>query len=61
MAKELLSHKGIPFTAVNVAEDPAGLEAMKQKSGGRLATPTIVIGNQVLVGFNREKLEAMLG
>lgn len=60
MAKEYLSHKGIPFTALNVAEDPVALEEMKQKTGGRLATPTIVVGDQVLIGFDRAKLEAML-
>ena len=57
--KEFLSQKGIPYTAKNVREDPNALTEL-QKFGYQ-ATPVTVIDGEVVVGFDRGKLERLLG
>ncbi|MBI4489391.1 MAG: glutaredoxin family protein [Deltaproteobacteria bacterium] len=58
--KEFLSHHKIPFNDRNVAEDPAAMEELVQKIGRR-ATPVIVVDGEVIVGFDRGKLQRLLG
>jgi glutaredoxin len=41
-------------------EDPAAMEELVQKIGRR-ATPVIVIDGEVIVGFDRGKLQRFLG
>jgi glutaredoxin len=57
--KEFLSQKGIPFTAKNVREDPEALAELQKL--GYPATPVTVIDGEVVVGFDRGKLERLLG
>ena len=47
------------FTDKNVREDPAAMAEL-QKMGYR-ATPVTVIDGEVVVGFDRGKLERLLG
>ena len=58
--KEFLSHHKIPFADRNVVDDPAAMEELIQKIG-RQATPVIVVDGEVIVGFDRGKLERLLG
>ncbi|MBI2361089.1 MAG: glutaredoxin family protein [Deltaproteobacteria bacterium] len=58
--KEFLSHHKIPFSDRNVAEDPAALQELTEKIGRR-ATPVIVVDDEVVVGFDRGKLQRLLG
>ena len=60
MAKEFLSHHQIPFTDRNVAEDSSAVEELIQKTGHR-ATPVILVDDEVIVGFDRGKLQRLLG
>ena len=60
MAKEFLAEKGIPFTAYDVTADKAALEEMKKVSGGALRVPVIALCNEVMVGFDRERLESAM-
>ncbi len=57
--KEFLSHHNVPFTDRNVAEDPDALRELTEKTGRR-ATPVIVVDDEVLVGFDRGKLQRLL-
>jgi glutaredoxin len=57
--KEFLSAHGIAFTAHNVAEDPAARAALLATTG-RQATPVVVIGEEVIVGFDRGRLQRLL-
>ncbi len=59
MAKEFLSQKGYPFTEYDVTRDRAALDDMVKISGAR-SVPVIVACNEVLVGFDRTRLEQML-
>ncbi len=43
-----------------VDEDPGALEEMVEKTGKR-ATPVTLIGDEIVVGFDRRKLEKVLG
>ena len=58
--KEFLSHHKIPFTDRNVMQDPAAMEELVKKIGRR-ATPVIAVDDEVVVGFDRGKLERLLG
>ena len=57
--KRFLSQKGIQFTAKNIREDQQALEELL-KLGVR-ATPVTVIDGEVIVGFDRGKIERLLG
>ncbi len=59
MAKEFLSQKGYPFTEYDVTRDRAALDEMVQISGAR-SVPVISACNEVMVGFDRTRLEQML-
>ena len=43
----------------NVAANKGAREEMVQKTG-RLAVPTIAVGDQIVVGFDRQRLEELL-
>jgi len=58
--KEFLSHHKIPFTDRNIAEDPAAMEELVEKIG-RQAAPVILVDGEVIVGFDRGKLERIFG
>jgi S1-C subfamily serine protease len=44
---------------VNVGSDPVGAQEMQRKSGQR-GVPVIVVDDQVVVGFDQARLEALL-
>ena len=60
MAKEFFKEKGIQYTEHNVVADVAERQRMVEISG-QLGVPVIIIGNDVVVGFNRERVEGLLG
>ena len=59
--KDFLSERGVLFIDKNIAEDKSAREELANKYG-RLATPTIVIGEKVFLGFreNRQTIEKLL-
>ncbi len=60
MAKEFLSQKGYKFTEYDVTKDRAALDEMVKISGAR-SVPVIAACNEVMVGFEKTRLEQMLG
>jgi glutaredoxin len=60
MAKEFLSKKGVQFQDFNVMQDKAALEEMRTISGGALRVPVISVCNEVMVGFDKNRLELAL-
>lgn len=58
--KDYLTQKGVGFTDYNVASDLEARNSMVQKSG-QLGVPVIDIDGQIVIGFNRGKLEELLG
>ncbi|HMK52620.1 MAG TPA: glutaredoxin domain-containing protein [Thermodesulfobacteriota bacterium] len=59
MAKEFLSQKGYKFTDYDVTKDRAALDEMVKISGAR-SVPVISACSEVMVGFDRTRLEQML-
>lgn len=59
-AKAFLASKGVAFQEVNVAEDEEGREELIRHTG-QLAVPVIVVGDEVVQGFNRPRLVQVLG
>ena len=58
-AKNYLKEKGVAFDAVDVSTDRAGLEEMTRVSG-QMGVPVIVVDDEVIVGFDQERLNAKL-
>jgi glutaredoxin len=59
MAKEYLSQKGIHYTDYDVSKDPEALEEMIKLSGAR-SVPVISACGEVLVGFDKSRIDQML-
>lgn len=59
MAKEFLSKKGIPYVEFDVTKDRNALDEMIRISGGR-SVPVIAACEQVMVGFDPQRLEQMI-
>ena len=57
--KEYLSKKKVNFMEVNVAEDDKAREEMVKKSG-QMGVPVIIIGEEIIIGFDHEKIDKAL-
>jgi glutaredoxin-like YruB-family protein len=60
LAKDFFSEKNVPYTAYDVASDAAKRQEMI-KLTGQLGVPVIVVGGDIMVGFDRSKLATKLG
>jgi glutaredoxin-like YruB-family protein len=58
-AKEYLSSKGVAYQAIDVSQDKAALEEMV-KTTGQMGVPVIVVDSEVIVGFDKERLDSLL-
>ncbi len=56
---EYLSQRGIPFTERNISTDPEALRELINL--GSQATPTTLVDEQVVIGFDRARLNQLLG
>jgi glutaredoxin len=59
MAKEFLSQKGFTFTEYDVSKDRAALDEMVKLTKAR-SVPVITACGEVMVGFDRTRLEQMV-
>ena len=59
MLKDFLKEKGLEYEDINVAEDREKAQEMIEKSG-QMGVPVIEIGNEIVVGFDRAKIEELL-
>jgi glutaredoxin-like YruB-family protein len=59
MAKEYLSSKNIPYQDLDVSVDKAALEEMVKLSG-QMGVPVIVIDGEVVMGFDKTKIDALI-
>jgi glutaredoxin len=57
-ARKLLNARNVPFIEVDVDKSDAGFEEY-QRLGG-LGVPVLVINQQVIHGFDRERIEQVL-
>jgi len=59
LTKEYLNEKGIEYTEIDVAEDPAAANEMVKKSG-QMGVPVIDLDGAIIVGWNKAALEEAL-
>ncbi|HBT38625.1 MAG: Uncharacterized protein XD58_0123 [Thermotoga sp. 50_1627] len=59
-AKSYLRQLGFKFTEVDVSRDPRAAERLVKKTG-QTGVPVIEIGNQTVIGFDKEKIDRILG
>jgi glutaredoxin len=60
MSKDFLKEKGINYTEFDVAHDIEKRQEMIQKSG-QMGVPVIFVGEEMIIGFDQEKLASTLG
>ncbi len=59
-AKRYLREQGIPFKDVDVTRDAAAARDMVRRSGQQ-GVPVLDIGGKIIVGFDRPKIDRLLG
>lgn len=60
MAKRYLRERGIRFRDVDVSRDPAAARDMVRRSGQQ-GVPVIDINGKIVVGFDRARMNQLLG
>ncbi len=60
MAKEFFKENNIAYTEHNVAADIARRNEMIEKSG-QMGVPVIYVDNEMVIGYNKQKLTQLLG
>lgn len=58
-AKDYLTERGYQFTEIDVGQDRAAYEEMKELSD-QTYVPTLVVGDEVLANFDTDQLEKFL-
>lgn len=59
VVKTLLECMGVEFEERDISRDQSAVEELK--AYGSHSTPTVVVGEQVLVGFDPKRLDQILG
>ncbi len=60
MAKEYFAEHGISYQEYNVASDAEKRNEMIEKTG-QMGVPVILVGDQVVIGFDEPQLASLLG
>ena len=59
IVKLFLSERGVEFEERDIVRDPAALRDLTDTYHSH-STPTLVIGEEVMIGFNPERLDEIL-
>ena len=60
MAKEYFQKNNVEYSEFNVGTDLAKRQEMIEKSG-QMGVPVITVGGDIVVGFNKSRLQELLG
>ncbi len=60
MAKEYFQKNNVEYQEFDVGRDLAKRQEMIEKSG-QMGVPVITVGDDMIVGFNKPRLQEMLG
>ncbi|MEN9604952.1 MAG: hypothetical protein RJB39_637 [Candidatus Parcubacteria bacterium] len=60
LVKEYLTEKGFAYTSVDVGKDAEARKVAVEKSG-QLGVPVVDIDNNIVVGFDKDILDQLLG
>ena len=58
--KAFLKENGINFEDIDVSQDEKALDEMIKKSG-QMGVPVVEIDDQIVIGFDKEKISKLLG
>ena len=58
--KDYLRQQGVTFREIDVSVDPAAAQALVARSG-QMGVPQVEIGHEIVVGFDKPRLERLLG
>ena len=61
MAKDYFDEKGIDYKTVDVSTDMEKREEMLKLTDGQTGVPVIVIDGEIIFGFDKDKIEKLLG
>jgi glutaredoxin-like YruB-family protein len=59
LAKDFFKEHNVSYTEYNVGTDPVKRAEMMEKSG-QLGVPVITVDNEVIVGFDEDRLHQLL-
>lgn len=60
MTKEFFKEHNVTYTEFDVAHDLEKRQEMIQKSG-QMGVPVILVGQEMIIGFDKERLASTLG
>lgn len=60
LAKKYFREKGVRFTDIDVSRDQTAARDMVRRSG-QMGVPVIDIGGKIIVGFDKPKINSLLG
>ena len=60
LAKDFFQKNNVEFQEFNVGSDLEKRQEMIEKSG-QMGVPVITVGSDIVVGFNKSRLEELLG
>jgi len=60
-AKRYLDGRGLKYTAIDISKDRAAEQRCRVLANGKMVTPTFDIEGQVVLDFDRKRLEELLG
>ncbi len=60
MSKEYFKANNVNYSEINVAADLEKRQEMIQKSG-QMGVPVILVGEEMIVGFDKKRLDTALG
>lgn len=60
MAKDFFKENNVAYTDFDVAADPEKRKELVEKSG-QMGVPVILIGDDMVIGFNKPKVVELLG
>lgn len=60
-ARAFFKEKGIPLVEINISQDRDAAQRVRGWANGFETTPTFTIKGQVVVGFDQDKIEQILG
>lgn len=59
LAKQYISSKNLNYEDIDVSQDKTAIEAMVKLSG-QMGVPTVVINGQIVVGFDKTRIDELL-
>lgn len=60
LAKKYFREKGVKFTDIDVSRDQSAARDMVRRSG-QMGVPVIDIGGRIIVGFDKPRINSLLG